>query len=205
VTYNYCENHPKEFLAAFNSLASSKNASVDTIKTEVYFKALHDLPIEAVRQASDALIREPSPYLPDAGTWYDRADRIACQMYNVDAQKSLPPSKDVKRDEREYLITAREEFLQKLEAILGRPVSEKSAWRKPVEDIVLPTYVCLSCHDTGWVRQQKSMEEVRLYGPKGGQPTVKTCGCTTTNAVIKARYAAYDARTREPVKRGGRV
>lgn len=205
MTYNYCEDNPQEFLAAFNSLASSKNASVDTIKTEVYFKALHGLPIQAVRQAADDLIREPSPYLPDAGTWYDRADRIACQMYDVSAQKSLPPSKSIQRDERAYLITAREEFLQKLEAFLGRPVSEKSAWRKPVDDIVLPTYACLSCHDTGWVQQEKDMQEMKLYGPSGGQPTVKKCGCSTTNVVIKARFAAHDARKRETVKRGGRA
>ena len=103
-SYRLTEDEPKRFLQAFNTLAASKSGETDVVKYEVYFQGLSDLPIEAVEQAARTLQKEPGAFLPDAGTWYRLADKLAAEMVEKAAQQdvlSLPAAPRVETDERE--------------------------------------------------------------------------------------------------------
>jgi len=161
-SYRLTADEPKRFLQAFNTLAASKSGETDVVKYEVYFQGLHDLPIEAVEQSARTLQKEPGAFLPDAGTWYRLADKLAAEMVEKAVEedvRSLPPAPRVATDERERLIAARDDFVARMETLTGRTIPADHPMKS--RDIQLPMYGCPVCKDVGWVREGDTSTRVR--------------------------------------------
>jgi hypothetical protein len=179
MTYPLTRDAPEQFLQAFNALAATKGGLVDDIKQEAFYQTLSDLPISAVVEAAQALQREEGTYLQDAGTWYRRADQIACARLKDDATRALPASVAPDEDERTRTRAARDKFVKHYESYVGRTLPDTHPWKS--DDIWLPTYSCLTCHDTGW------QDHPGLT--KQGDPILRVgrCACFLTNPVLEAR------------------
>jgi hypothetical protein len=161
-SYRLTADEPKRFLQAFNTLAASKSGETDVVKYEVYFQGLHDLPIESVEQAARTLQKEPGAFLPDSGTWYRLADKLAAEMVEKAAQQevlSLPAAPRVETDERERLLAARDDFVARMEAMTGRTLPADHTMKS--RDLQLPMYGCSVCKDVGWVQDSNTSTRVR--------------------------------------------
>jgi sulfur transfer complex TusBCD TusB component (DsrH family) len=88
-TWILTRDQPKQFSQAFNRLASTKGGSVDEVKMEGYFETLGDLPIDSVCTAASEFQKEATPFLPDAGTWYRRADDLAARQLEQHAEREV--------------------------------------------------------------------------------------------------------------------
>lgn len=88
-TWILTRDQPKQFSQAFNRLASTKGGAVDEIKMEGYFETLGDLPIDSVCTAAGEFQKEATPFLPDAGTWYRRADDLAARQLEQHAEREV--------------------------------------------------------------------------------------------------------------------
>tara|TARA_R110000824_G_scaffold282521_3_gene470784 strand:+ start:3986 stop:4585 length:600 start_codon:yes stop_codon:yes gene_type:complete len=192
MTYPLTRDAPDQFIQAFNKLASTKGSSVDDVKYEGYFETLSDLPIESVIEAGKELQKDPSPFLPDAGTWYRRADHLA--WAHVEAQSS----RDVKQltapraaEEAEITKTraARDKFVSAYETLAGRTLSATHPWKQ--DAVTIPTFYCVSCQDTGFVDGQGTPDDLLMpYTVE----RVKRCACFMTNPVLEATRSHHRAR-----------
>tara|TARA_R100000963_G_C4596093_1_gene71477 strand:+ start:88 stop:687 length:600 start_codon:yes stop_codon:yes gene_type:complete len=192
MTYLLTRNAPKQFLQAFNKLASTKGSSVDDVKYEGYFETLSDLPIESVIEAGKELQKDPSPFLPDAGTWYRRADHLA--WAHVEAQssrdvKQLTAPRAAEEEEITQTRAARDKFVSAYEALAGRTLSATHPWKQ--DAITIPTFHCVSCQDTGFVDGLGTPDDLRMPYPV---KRVRRCQCFLTNPVLEASRAHHRAR-----------
>jgi hypothetical protein len=191
---------PKQFLQAFNKLAATKGSVIDDVKQESYFETLGDLPIEAVAEAAQDLQREAGSFLPDAGTWYRMADDIACARLDAESKQTvqeLTGAVDQESEELERTRQARDSFVRQYEATVKRTLPPTHPWKQ--KEILLPTYSCLECRDTGWVNRPGTIQDFR----QAGETVLRAerCSCFLTNPVLEARRShvtALKARRRAP-------
>jgi hypothetical protein len=195
-------NHEEEWLQCFDQYAVGKHTKVDDNKIEAFWEELKDLPMTAVVQACQELKRTPGPFITDPGTWFRIADDIAAKMLRDAAEETAKYSTSpaiLEHEERERIREARDAYVVKLEGFLGRPLSPTNVLKR--KEIQLPRgYACLTCHDTGWAEVDASMEELRLYGPQGGQTKVKRCHCFYTNPTLLAERSRYEAHRAEATR-----
>jgi hypothetical protein len=181
------EEDAQRFARSFNDLALSKSGTHDDAEMLVYFKELRMLPIEAVEAAARELKLNPGPFLPDMGTWYRLADKIAAEGIEKDAQRevqALPAARHIEESEIERVRAARDDFVARMETLTGRILPPDHPMKSP--DIPLPTYACSVCRDVGWVKED--------HGDR-----VRHCVCWETNTVIqqqRARATLRKARSR---------
>ena len=180
--WTYTRDAPERFLAAFNALAATKGSQTDDLHHESYFEVLGDLPVEFVEITAHELQRTPSPYLPDAGTWYRLADERAAAALTVE-RPALPGSRDAEAEELARLRVARDTFLSTLERVCGRTIPADHPLR--VDPPRVPTYSCVSCQDLGWVREGNR---------------VRHCLCWSYNPILERHRA--DARLRHARRQG---
>jgi hypothetical protein len=195
-------NHEEEWLQCFDQYAVGKHTKVDDNKIEAFWEELKDLPMTAVVQACQELKRTPGPFITDPGTWFRIADDIAAKMLRDAAEETANTTTapaHVEHEEQERIREARDAYVVKLEGFLGHPLSPTNVLKR--KEIQLPRgYACLTCHDTGWAEVDASMEELRLYGPQGGQTTVKRCHCFYTNPTLLAERSRYEAHRAEATR-----
>jgi len=168
---------PDRFIRCFNFLASTKGGAVDDVKAESYYQTLGPLSIEAVEEAARQLCREPNSFLPSAGEWYQRAQAVSNSTWKLTSEKAaleITAPRDLHRDEVEKIRQARSDFLDTIEK-MGYPLN-REVWEK--RPIVVPTYGCAVCRDTGWEYHEK-------------ENAVSRCGCFDTNPVLEQRRALY--------------
>jgi hypothetical protein len=186
MTYTLASEAPERFLQAFNNLAVSKSGEHDENEFESYFQELGELPIDSVEQAARELKRTPGPFMPDCGTWFRLADKIAAEALEKDNEVEvlqLSSGQHIERDAIERTKVARAEFVEKLEALTGRTLPDDHPMKSG--DIRLPTFACHLCKDSGFV----SAEDRR----------VERCVCHATNPVLqkyRVKSRVKDARNK---------
>jgi hypothetical protein len=193
-TYAYTEDHPQKFVAAFNQLASTKNTQIDDLKQEAYFRTLSGLPIDAVEHAAKVLAEEASPYMPDAGTWYAKADTFASESINQsidDGVKQLSSGRNPQDDELDRIIKAREKFVTRWESLVGQTLPDDHFMKASTPNI--PTFGCSTCRDIGWVEIADAAGDMRA----------KHCICWGHNPVLLRRRST--AKTKHAKHYGGGV
>jgi len=183
---------PKRFITSFNFLASTKATVVDDLRQESYFSLLGELPIESVEKAAKQLALDPSRFLPSAGEWYTMADVFACESLEDSSSRLLPAAREVRSKEIVRIKKARDACLKKMEEYLGHSFHDRHPWKQDI--IEIPTYACLTCHDSGWKALPPSAEEFRAYGTGGGQGSVERCPCWETNPVLIRQRAHLQTR-----------
>jgi hypothetical protein len=188
-------DHYTEWCQCFNRYIVGKNTKVSEEKYEAFWEQLKDVPFQAVVQACEELKGTPGPFIADPGTWKTMAVAIAAEMKEevaAEAAERLTAPIHVEREEKERIRQARDEYVEKLEEVLGHPLSPTNVLK---QEIRLPKgYACLRCKDTGWEQILPTVEDVRNYGPSGGQPRVQRCSCFYNNPTLVAHWARYEAR-----------
>jgi hypothetical protein len=176
----------QRFALAFNFLASTKNTPVDAVKLSAYFKELAGVPIAAIEATGYELGGEPSPFLPDAGTWKARSEAFASDQRAKTLGKAvqqLTDGREVEQDEITRTLAARNKFFDEYARLLGKEIPAQHASRTSLPR--LPTYGCSRCRDTGWIEEDPVTTRVRR------------CACWEKNPVLEQRRAAEQAtRTR---------
>jgi hypothetical protein len=186
MTYTLASEAPERFLQAFNNLAVSKSGEHDENEFESYFQELGELPIDSVEQAARELKRTPGPFMPDCGTWFRLADKIAAEALEKDNEKAvlqLESGQHIERDAIERTKVARAEFVGKLEALTGNILPDDHPMKSG--DIRLPTFACHLCEDSGFVPDDDSR--------------LSRCVCHATNPVLKKyrmKSRVKDAKTK---------
>lgn len=173
----------QRFARAFNFLASTKNTPVDAVKMTAYYSELEGVPIEAIEATGYALGGEPSPYLPDAGTWKTRAQALAAERLSKSLGtqvRQLTSGRDAEQDEIDRTVAARNKFFDDYRALVGREATPRD---HPIRTSAprMPTFGCLECRDTGW---QEDALTAR----------VRHCRCWDTNPVLKEGRARRHVR-----------
>ena len=174
----------QRFATVFNFLASTKNTPVDAVKLSAYYKELAGVDIEALEATGYALGGEPSPYLPDAGTWKTRAIAYAeAQLTQALGQQvqSLAAGRAVEQEELDGIIEARNRFWDSYGRLTGTPIPPAHTVRTSVPRI--PLYGCPRCRDMAWIEDED----------KWARP----CGCAETNPVIRSRRATTQIQRRQ--------
>ena len=184
--YTLTSDASTRFITAFNFLASTKNTQIDDLKQEGYFKRLSDLPIDAVEEVAYELAKEPSPYLPDAGTWYSRADSLAARQLEHDRKRDvrqLSSGRHPEHDEIERTKIARDKFVAQMEQLTGRilPDDHPMKTRTPT----IPTFSCVTCNDIGWVSRVDAE----------GVERAQHCVCWDRNPVLLRKRAEIKVKT----------
>jgi hypothetical protein len=181
---------PDRFIRCFNFLASTKGGTVDDVKAESYYQTLGTLSIEAVEEAARRLCQQPTQFLPSAGEWFQQAKAIANSTWKLSSEKAtlqLAESRDPEQEEKDAIRQARSDFLDAIEK-MGYPLN-REVWEK--RPIVVPTYGCVVCKDTGWKYHEK-------------ENVVSRCACLHTNPVLERRRAdAADRKSRSVKLSGG--
>ena len=169
----------ERFATAFSFLASTKNTPVDAVKLSAYWAELQDVPIESIEATGYVLGGEPSPYLPDAGTWKVRAQAFAAERETkvLGTQvRELTSGRDAAQGEIDRTVVARNKFFDGFRRLVGReatPADHPSRTSVPR----IPTYGCAVCLDIGW-REDPLTDRVRH------------CECWETNPVLQQHRAA---------------
>jgi hypothetical protein len=177
---------PRRFATAFAALASTKGGKTDLLKQESYFQTLGELPIDAVEQAAKDLQREASPFLPDAGTWFTRADTIAITNWETSLKAHIPAPREVERIEVKRLRAAQRGFVTELRKYVTKETAD--AMYKRLLTTEVPTYACQHCCDVGWVNIPSQASEIRRLGYDPHR--VARCACFSSNPVLERARAA---------------
>jgi len=179
----------RRFATAFNFLAATKNTPVDGVKLTAYYKELGQIPIAALEEAAHDLGGEPSPYLPDAGTWKARAEQLATDRLTRELSQEvqhLTAGREPERDEAERIIAARNRFFDTYARVTGRAIAPDHPLR--TQQPVIPTFGCQMCRDFAWIEDIITTRHRR-------------CQCWSTNPVLQARRAhAQSQRRRKHVR-----
>ncbi len=202
-----------EFAELFGQVAvalpmPSGQASDPTVlerKADVYFEALRDLPLSAVRASTRTLLRSGSGFFPSTQEWYQQADTIAFDAL-VSSRPTFPAGTsrptfptDTDQSAFEKVRADREAFLAALRAKPNkRPWINYQAVADVVERVaqrrtpVRPTTWCDDCQDVGMVKRvcrhlERCAAHTDVDEDWGEHDHVTRCSCVPANPVIQRR------------------
>ena len=174
------KDEPERFAACLNKLAAATTTTIDDAHYEAFWDTLKDLPIGAVEEAAQRLLRRDSAFLPSAGQWFTHADTIALAQWEETLAPEPPSPPQLEGD-----TPAKDAFFAQLGTFIGPDRAERMKRRMRTERL---TYACPDCHDTGWVRG----------APEPGDTLpvdrVRLCPCSPHNPVLERQRVARARR-----------
>jgi hypothetical protein len=179
---------PERFAACLNSLAAATTTTIDDAHYEAFWEPLKDLPIAAVEEAAQRLLKRDSPFLASAGQWFTLADSIALAQWEQTLAGHTPSPRQVEGDAEQRLHTAKAGFFAQLGTLIG---PERAARVEAGMRSDIPTYACPICEDSGWVSAPPEQGDERMPYPV---ERVRRCACTTHNPVLERQRAARGQR-----------
>ena len=181
----------RHFQGCYSALmmgCATSNDKVTAPAMEVYWLVLRELPMDAIEQATQQLLRT-SQWFPSTAEFYDVASRLATAAAELTPMKSLPPA-PLSDDEQRAAARELQDCIQSLRD-QNTPTSLGIAEflsRQPLPTTTAPAHECATCQDTSW---RPVVED--------GIDKVTRCACVETNSVIQR-----DRARKQRFKRGDR-
>lgn len=182
-------DEPERFAACLNKLAAGTTTTIDDAHYEAFWDALKDLPIRAVEEAAQRLLKRDNPFLPSAGQWFTVADSLALAQWEAECAARTPSPRQLEGTAEQELSTAKDAFFAQLAAFIG---PDRANRMKAHTRTDVPTYSCADCQDSGW---QTADPDPRDHQRVGYTPRrVLRCPCASYNPVLERQRAARAQR-----------
>jgi hypothetical protein len=180
---------PERFAACLNTLAAATTTTIDDAHYEAFWKPLQDLPIAAVEEAAQRLLKRDSPFLPSAGQWFTLADSIALAQWEQTLADHAPRPRQVEGDAEQRVTTAKAGFFAQLATFIG---PERAERLKAGIGTGMATYACPQCEDRGWLDAAPDPTDLKRVGYTAH--CVRRCPCAAHNPVLERQRAARAQR-----------